>query len=543
MANLVLSESQLVSIRKGLIEGLTIASGSKSSATYYHSKDEQIAAIKKSVHDLYNLSKELPLILANQDGATGKFVSEVLLNELKKGFNGGSCNIVNPIDWYDNNISEKAVLNALYKLGADNGITYVLRLFMNIKEDKINNKRTRKTILWYIYSQNNIEFYAVKYRNKLSAALKHAYGVQNTLKLLDIAKTYVKSSVYETDEKRKFAYRMYLRYLGGMFDDITAFKLLLFIFKKLSKSNKPLKSELPFVYEYYVAKKDITKVKNLPEEVVLGIIADKKHPQYDELWSTEAKRKMAKRIIRENVKVTSVNQQMRQTKSNKNLGVKKTVDTNKVTDYLALYKTGYENGFTTELWDAIDKFAEKKKIKDFPYENIGIVLDVSKSMEGHVVESKNTPKAIANFTAKVLEKSAKRVITAKTDGDFTDLSTAFVKLLKNEDQINNFDAIYIITDGYENMYDGLTNEVIDVYLKESGRYIPIYQISPITGAEVGSNVRKISNDVTTLAINNPSVLKLQMEAKLLESDPKKWLEFRVNEIENKNISRKIRELV
>ena len=84
--------------------------------------------------------------------------------------------------------------------------------------------------------------------------------------------------------------------------------------------------------------------------------------------------------------------------------------------------TGYETSFTDEIRTAIGKLAEKKKIKDFFYQNIGIVLDDSVSMTGHKAESKNTPRAVADFTSKVLMASAKESVIVKTRDEITDLA-------------------------------------------------------------------------------------------------------------------------
>jgi hypothetical protein len=72
MEKLVLTQKMLVSVKQSLIEGLTIASGSKASATYYHKGGEQMKALKKEILRMYNLSKELPLIIASQKGSTGQ---------------------------------------------------------------------------------------------------------------------------------------------------------------------------------------------------------------------------------------------------------------------------------------------------------------------------------------------------------------------------------------------------------------------------------------------------------------------------------------
>jgi hypothetical protein len=538
MEKLVLTNDRMVAIKNKLIDGLTVASGSKSSATYYHSKDEQMKAIRSQITGLYKLSKELPLIIANQKGVTGRFASEVLLNEFKNTTRGGACNIVNPIDWYDNGIGEKAVLSALYNLN-ESGIPYVLRLFMDLKTAKVNNERTRKIILGFLWGHPNLEFYSVKYRNKIASILKHVYGVRKTSILLTIARKQCNiGGLWEGEKEAQIANESILKYFNG--DEIRAFKLLLFIFKQ-DEGIRYLKRDFPILFEYQKAKTDITAVTKVPEEVLIGLISNRNHPQYQALWSTAAKRETTKATLRSNVEVTSVNQQVRQTKSSAKLGVTKNVEVAKATDFLALYKTGYEAGWTDELKDAIDKLAEKKKITNFFYQNIGIVLDNSNSMRGHKQESKNTPKAVANFTARVLGKSATKATVVTTEGLSTDLATAFVELLRKEEEIGSeFDAIFFLTDGYENVYDGLTNEVLSVYFEATGRNTPVFQVSPITGAETGGNVRKLGETVVTMAINNPSALQPQITARLLEVDTKRWLENQVLALEESTVTRKVK---
>lgn len=537
MEKLVLTQNMVNSVKKTLVDGLTIASGAKSVATYYHSKDEQMKAIQSQIRAMYGLSKELPLIIAAQKGATGRFVSEVLLNEFKNTLKGGACNIVNPIDWYDNGLSDKAVLNALKNL-AENGLPYVLRLFVDLKNSKVNNERSRKIFLGFIWGQSNLEFYSMKYRNKIADVLKHIYGQKRTSILLSIAQKAVNGGEFiGTEKEMKIANDLLLKYYDG--NAIKAFKLLLFLFKKDSNVTYSA-TEFPLLSEYQKAKVDITSVKLVPEEVLLGLISSVKHPQYHIMWSTDAQKAATKALIRKNVEVTSVNQQVRQTKSSAKLGVEKNVELEKATDFLALYKTGYENGWTDELKTAIEKLAVKKKIEGFYYENIGIIVDKSNSMTGHKAESKNTPKAIADFTARVLMVSAKKTKIVETEGEITDLATSFIELLKSEISSRPYDAIFILTDGYENAYDGLTNEVISIWQSETGRSLPIFQISPITGAEMGANVRKIGDSVVTMSVNNPSAIQPQINARLLEIDAKLWLENQVRQLESATITRKVK---
>jgi len=271
MEKLVLTQNMISAVKQSLVDGLTIASGSKSSATYYHSKDEQMKAIRVQIKNLYKLSKELPLIIASQKGVTGRFVSEVLLNEFKQTLKGGACNIVNPIDWYENGLGDKALLSGLNNLaGTDNGITYVLRLFIDLKNEKVNNERMRKIVLGFIWGQDNLEFYSMKYRNKIAQILKHVYGVKKTSILLSIAnKQLLTNGLFDNDKELGIVNDSILKYFNG--DSIRAFKLLLFLFKKSGVEYNA--DEFPLLSEYMKAQIDITNIQNVPEEVLLGLVS------------------------------------------------------------------------------------------------------------------------------------------------------------------------------------------------------------------------------------------------------------------------------
>jgi len=536
MENLVLANKSITSIKKGLIESLVIASGAKSTATYYHTKEEQMLAIRNQVENLYKLSKELPLIVATQKGVTGRFVSEVLLNEFKNSTKGGACNIVNPIDWYDNGLSDKAVLSALYNL-YENGITYVLRLFVDMKNGKVNNERARKIMLGFLWGDPNIEWNSLKYRNKISEILRHIYGVKRTSVLISIVRKYVQSGLFINEKESAIANNFILKYIPNV-EIIKAFKIFLFIFK-VDDGIKYLKRDFDLLYEYQKAKTDVTSISKVPEEILIGLISDVNHPQHSDLWSSDVIKETTKATFRQKVTVTSTNQQVRQTKSTKKLGVQKEVNYKKASDFLALYKTGYENSFTDEIKEAINDLAKKKRFTNFMYQNIGIVLDNSNSMRGHKQESKNTPKAIAQFTAKVLGYSAtgiKEIVT--TEGISTDIASAFVELLKKENSEKPYGAIFMITDGYENAYDGLTNEVLSVYFSATNRSIPVFQISPVTGAEVGAGVRKLGDNVVTMAVNDPVAIQPQINARLLEIDTKVWLENQVSMLNEAPVTRR-----
>lgn len=523
MKELIVSNKQLPSIKEGVIKGLEIASGAKSSSTYYHKKDEQVAAVRQSVATLYAISKELPLLLASQKGVTGFFIQETLLNEFKNGERGGACNIVNPQAWYDEGIGHKLTESLLYTLERDSGMPYVLRMFESFKTHKINNQRARKMALRFILSHENLEFVSIKYRNKLRSAFRHIYGQKKFSTLTKAIKMAVDQGIYIGEGSQQLVHREFFRFAA---DKDRAAKLFLFIAGRGDASYYD--DSFPVLKQFYAAAIDITGCNLLPVEVVEGIISNKNHPQHQAKWSTEEKRKATQKAIRETNQTTTANQAMRQTKKNEELGVTKKADASKVSDFIALYKTGYEHGFTPEIRDAIGKLAEKSKFRNFMYQNIGVLVDKSASMSGHKVESKNTPRAIASFTAEVLKKSASTCEIATTGkGGASDLATGFLDLIGHDR-----DAVFIISDGYENSYDGLLNEVVSTWRNETGSVMPIYHISPVTGSEVNAKVRSFGNQISTIAVNRPDGVVLQLTSKLLEQDIKAWLQIQVQSIKS-----------
>lgn len=509
---IAISSKQYVAIKNGIIAGLEIASGAKSSATSLHKKEEQIAAVKAQIVNLYSLSKELPLILALQNGVTGYFVQQVLFNELKSGAYSGSVNIVPNQEWYDNDLQDKAIFLILDRLEKDNGLPYVLRLFTELVDNKINNARTKRTILTWLLNHDNIEFISIKYRNKLQKILTHVWGNKTAYALINNFNTNntVSGHVVHTNV---------FKYLSLDNSDIIN------LANRLNVKNAILhifgvKVKGGLYDQYNSAKKDIFASPNIPEEVLIGLLSDQTHPQYLQLWSTEEKRKTTIAKIREFTKATTANIQIRQTKSNEKNGADVEVNVAKVTDFMALYKTGYESGFTNEINTQIINLAKKKKL-DIPYKNIGVIIDKSISMRGHKQESKNTPLAIVDFTAKVLELSSDMCVLATTS-QISDLSLQFLQVVENFKN-ERLDAIFILSDGYENSYDGLLDEVIDAWMDMTDTHLPIFHVSPITGNETGMKVRKLSNHASTIAINKPESLALQINSKLLESDIKMWL--------------------
>lgn len=525
---LILTGQQISVIKTAVQRGMEVAAGAKSSATHYHKGTEQRAAVRKAVQALRTAGRELPLILAAQPGTTGYFCHETLIAELKGGF-GAPCTVVDPRSWVDDRIVDVFTDATIQQLEKGAGVPYVMRLFASLREEKVNNARARRLFTTWLFGHQNIEYMSIKYRGKLRQSMVHIFGKKRANAIKAGAKAVLTSGAMPEAVATE-----YVRYVTRHVQDPNNYKAvalsILFIFRE---DVSEWAESGTIIKQYYAAKTDILAKSSLPTEVLEGLISNPAHPQHAELWS-KAKRKDTRAKL-SSVGKMSADQTMRRTaelKSAKSKGIEVAeADASKVKDFVVLYKTIYETGENTEIRAAIKDLARKRKFVNFPYQRVGVVLDESISMSGHRVESKNTPRAIAEFTVEVLKSSCHEITVVSGAGNGqTDLADGYCSLMwQREESKKPYDAIFIVSDGYENAPEGGVSEAIEIYEELSGEVTPIYHISPVAGAETGSAVRRLGTNVSPLAINKPEALMLQISAKLMEQDVRRWLEIQVED--------------
>jgi hypothetical protein len=98
----------------------------------------------------------------------------------------------------------------------------------------------------------------------------------------------------------------------------------------------------------------------------------------------------------------------------------------------------------------------------------------------------------------------------------TELGSSLIKALKEEP-----DAVFMITDGYENAPAGRVNEIM-MALRKMGNKTPIYQLSPVMAAE-SSGVRTISPEISAMPLSKPEAIGLSMIKSLIVQDVKKGI--------------------
>lgn len=508
MRDLILSQRDASQVQLAIVAGMEVAAGARSKADYYHSKEEQTSAVVEAVEKMYSVSKEIPLLLACQQGATGFFTQTAILNEFKKTANGGRLRIVDSRDWNDDGLGKYIIYQAIENLET-NGTPYVMRLFEEMAKAKINNSRSRTICLHWIWSQDSLVYLSIKYRGKLKRAFEHFYGKKLSGAMIDIIRRGVGSvSTKEKEILQENLYKFSLQHSTETVDSVYFYVM----------TGTPTDSEeLPLYQDLISAHTDILSTTRIPVEVLEGMISDPGHPQH-ELWVNEASRAALRKELRESNKTTTATAAVRQTRQNAKIGV---VNETRLEDAdpIALLKTAYETGFTDELQKAIDKLAKKFSYKSFPYRRFGVLVDSSASMQGHSSESKNTPRAIANFTMGVLVHSGDAVYTERN----SNVARGFLNLLHDTSvRGDDLEAVFIISDGYENDYEGLLNQVVTSYRKITGSEMPVYHISPVGGAEVNAKARSMGKNIVTMNANWKN-LPIMLQAKSMETDIRLWL--------------------
>jgi hypothetical protein len=208
-------------------------------------------------------------------------------------------------------------------------------------------------------------------------------------------------------------------------------------------------------------------------------------------------------------------------RTSKEAGVELEFDPTKQ-DMIKLYVYAMEQGSNSDIKKAIEKKA-KNAAASFPlkYGNIGIVLDNSRSMYGSDTQ-KNRPLAISLAMKDILTASAKKTNLVVTGGELdqfgltkasgsTSLAEALLEVIEN-----NPDAVYILSDGYENTPAGRVNEVI-CSLREMGIDTPIFQMSPVMATE-SAGLRKLSEKIEQLPVSRPEGVGLALIRAAINQD-------------------------
>lgn len=376
----------------------------------------------------------------------------------------------------------------------------LIKFFCQLAARRVNNRRARRLVLDGLLRSERFPFWAVKYRRKLRVALRHALGVRQASLVRTLTDT-------PADDRRLDAL------LGRHLPDAPGAHLEALNYV-LGGRREPT---LPLLRAVRDARTDLDAGADLPFEVLAGI-----RSRFHKGTPHAAVLKLAQRHG-----TLSTAQKVAMQRSAEEQGVKLDFDPARA-DAIRLYVLALEVGITPAMREALDDKARRAaNALPLRHERVGIVVDTSASMRG-TAEGQYRPLATVLHLRDVLRHAATEARVIATGGAFdenglarpegdTDLAAAVATLLQDD-----LDAIFLLTDGYENTPAGRVDEVL-AQAASLGVRVPVYQLTPVLSAEK-QGVRALSTRLTALPVSRVEALPLALVRAAVQQDPERGLE-------------------
>lgn len=476
--------------------------------SFYHSKEERIIDAMQVHQSILKKDEVFYSLCLFYPGINDFNKLMILRNLLRKKQGGTKLPVPFPAS-SQLPIKELDIYRSFSDILKEMGYPRVLRFFLQLREERVNNKRTQKMILSFILSDNKLLDRSLRYRNKMKLALEHAYGKKVTSTLLVFAKTYLTLTDKDKNEKiLHYLHKHILKYIQG-YSREKALEIFLFIFRE----------SYPYSIKDYAAveaaKTDISKGYHLPYEVLIGI-RNQYHKDVD-----------IKKVLEHTKDKLTDYQKLALQRKSKEVDVTIQVDFSKQ-DLVRLVKYAYEMGLNDELRETLKEKAEKiagnLRMK---LGNIAIIIDNSLSMAGSK-NQKNDPIARSLAMAKVFQQASNRCTTLFTsdppDAELpepsgsTSIGEVIVKAVRSEP-----DMILLFSDGYENRPEGLTDLVL-TGLEKIGIRIPVLHFNPCYAVE-SSQVKQLSQKTLTLPLSDANHLQGTFIRLMIEKKEKQGLNY------------------
>jgi hypothetical protein len=502
---------------------LDVSTTSFGRATHYNSRDKQLQA-EAVVHGrLFDISRDLYQILLSLPGTTDRarqIGMSALLGSKQK--NGKECLLTGTM--------ERRVLESFVKNLPPQRMLKLFDAFRGFGNEfgakKSNNARTRKLILRTILNSPRLELWTIKYRSKLQRILSHAWG-----RSLGSAIGAVAAKKRRNDKEKSMLRKHVLSYLGSNCGKVEVVNLnhVLQCIAFLYGERDRISDDMKLLQSFINAKTNISDGLKLPAEIIEGIRSTyHKNVSASELLKMRAdvggiRTRYEKRVVQKRVKEAGGKVEMNPLDY----------------DAVELYIYAFEVGADSEILEALDKKAkDAAKLLPVSYDKLAIIVDASKSMEGSK-EQPMKPLATALSIRDMLQRSATESIVLYCGGfadtkDMPDISSN-IKIVKPSYEtelaqslldalVYEPDAVYVISDGYENSPAGRFGDVLRK-AREIGIDVPVIHCNPVFASETGS-VRALCEGiekVTTLPVRSPMAMGSGIIRGLIESDPRRGL--------------------
>lgn len=486
---------------EAIVNFLDMSQTATDRATYYNSKGEQNEAVAKIHRGLFQLDRGVYGLCLLMPGVTD-YARQMGIGLLLDNPRSDGLFLLN-------DEQEGKLLAFLSRFMEPQRL---FKLYGQLRQNRVNNSRTKKLILRSILMSPKLDYWSIKYRTKLHRALEHAWDKRMTGILRSILAKKFNPVPTEWTDKEKAIVTQHIdkfvlesRFQPNQVQECVAFILGL-----------EQKVTLPLFKAYVDARKDLSKGVGLPKEN-LFYLRSRFHKGFD------------KGKVYEISKPAMTDRQKMQTQK----AAKKAGASAEVTEFdplavdsVRLYIYAYEVGLSDKIQKAL---TEKAKIAASAlmtsHDKVGILIDASESHRGDSTQALR-PIAIALATRDMLVASAKQAFVEYAGGTVRDgliqprgetaLGKSLVRLLKQQP-----DAVYVFSDGYENAPAGEFAETMKK-VRDLGITTPVFHIAPVLAAET-SGIRELSEETKALPISKPEAIGSSMLRAVLKTDLKQGL--------------------
>ncbi len=362
---------------------------------------------------------------------------------------------------------------------------------------KVNNSKTRKLILSFIFERNNFELdnIAINYKKKLKILIRHALGKQTLWKILNGNISLFKKWI-------------------GCYSKVDSLPVLFHIFGK----NKINKNNFPKIYQYYKLKEAAIEnnidnfkhyMKNMPLRIVIGF-----RNTYNLNIELSQIYEDSKIGVKESLQLESA--------IKKSGAVKKDINYKNYNIY-DLWKSFYFKVLNNELdniEDVIEAIEVKTKIANIDVNNAVVIVDASRSMEGN--EERKLHPFLTSLSILSSLKNINDVIfvggkwlhipTKSEEGINVIIPHNETTLWKGLLQAVKYkpEKVIIISDGYENSIKGMFNHVYK-QLKSADYNFDLIHLNPVfSAASKQGTTRQLTNNVKPLQVSDHKYLETEI---------------------------------
>jgi hypothetical protein len=483
--------------------------------SYYEDENEQLWVMNQLWSELLNHDRTLfcLLMLLNGTGYSKGSMSHLLLSN---PINQDAKAVVPSGLSFD--YETRVIRYNLYKEKTPRALKNLLMLAGNEGKTRVNNSRTRKLIIDYIFNRDHksLDSLAINFKGKLKKLITHALGKYDLHKILS------------GDEK------LFQKWIGRV--NPNAMTVLCYLFDVALEPDKVYahfqKIQQVQTLKQYAQVGDVEKfkgcMKGLPYLTVLG-------------YRNTYKLDIEPGDIMEGTKI-STKQSIQMQSASKRKGAEIKVDYKKQNIY-DLYKLLYHK-LQTQDYDDIDKLEEgieyvSENIKKLDIGPVYIVLDASRSMTGNekrfmhpFLTSLSIITMIENmvgftYVGGRIEKvtdTAEAIIPTGSSPLWKGLAQAIEEGAKR---------ILVISDGYENTLKGMFDHIYKHY-KESGYDFELLHINPVMAADGKTGTtRKLTEDVEPIPVAGHEYLETEIIFRKMVESPdmvKSLLTTKFNEL-------------